>query len=193
MDKFFSLYEDAEEQKNSKLILYGHCALKGGQVGSAVGAVVGTLFLVLRSRSGMITKLSNTGLIVGPFASMGVCYSQMLGEEKIGWQDRAWRLQRNVNQVNIDRWTEGSLLAALVFAKRFSGPSVAVGLLAGAASNNGYLDGLHRQYRSFVTSCDEGSIGNPLPAKRGQGSKSYHTNHFTTTGNSAPLSREAVF
>lgn len=129
MDQLFELSESAEEQKNAETILYTHCAHKGMQVGAGVGSILGVLIHFFGRRnvnSHPIRFLSNLGAVVGPLASMGLCYGMMAGKEKIEWQDRAWRLQRNQRQITTDRCSEGALLGGLLFARRSIGVSVAL-------------------------------------------------------------------
>jgi hypothetical protein len=137
MDKYFEQSETAEGQQNAEAILYIHCAHKGMQFGAGLGTVLGVLIHLFGFRPGSrpISTLSNIGAMTGPLASMGLCYGKMRGKDKIEWQDRAWRLQRNQRQNTVDQFSEGALLGGLLMARKYVGVSIALSTIGAFAMN----------------------------------------------------------
>ena len=141
MDRFYPHSELPEDQKYSKVILYSHLAHKGLQVGSIIGGLSG-LFSYFVTKAGKasglsrsFSKFSNIGALSGPIIISGVGYLQMRGKEKIEWQDRAWRLQRNEKLSTVDAFTDVSVLGSLLLP----GTPIGMGVCASVASGIAYL------------------------------------------------------
>jgi hypothetical protein len=122
-----------EDQKYSRNILYTHVALKGMQLGAVGGMVLGGLVgLVLRKRIvGSAMMFSNKGAFLGPFLTTAMLYQKMKDSDEMGWNDRAWRLQRNEKQNTIDVFTVLLGLAGYPFRSSGLGISLGISLAVG--------------------------------------------------------------
>jgi hypothetical protein len=94
----------AKDQKNSKLILYTHAALKGFQTGPAIGIALGGWYSIL-TRKPLVPSIflfAGVGLMSGLILVPGLVAVRMNGLKELEWQHRAWRLQRSIHQINTD-------------------------------------------------------------------------------------------
>ena len=134
--------------------MFTHTATKGTQAGSFVGFLVGGIIGLARKRSilGTAATFAGYGFASGPLVSIGMTVGRMYGRDKIEWQDRAWRLQRNVNQQTVDSFSGVGMIAG-----GFLGPVLGLTFLSGCAL--GTLTGLagYVGYKSVNNTKDGGN------------------------------------
>lgn len=127
--EYFPKTEDAEEQRNSQAILYLHGVHKGTQAGSMLGFAIGGMssFFTKKPFIQQASSGAGKGLFVGALCLIPMIAGRMRGKEEIEWKDRAWRLQRNENQLLVDKFCDFGIVSGLIV-----GPAAGLSMLSGA-------------------------------------------------------------
>jgi Protein of unknown function (DUF1757) len=165
-----SQYSDPSVPEFPAKVLLSHIVYKGLQYGSLGGIAIAPLWALSRARplSVVFPRVVWTGAAVGLAGSFGLLaargFQGALSNE--GVDDRAFRLSKNVGQVEMDQASGlGGVLGAsigAIFGKRAL-RSVLTGSLCGfSAAGFGYL--LQRQMNS--TSGDEASVSQKLASAK---------------------------
>lgn len=132
-------YSETDLPKYPARTLCIHVAMKGAQLGSALGLVSVLPFAYFRQRSILsawkVTMPfgSVTGILIAGGLMYGLAYQGKLDIN--GVDDRAFRISRSLDQTKIDRYS---------FVGSLAGASVGVLLSRGslAATNAGFLSGI---------------------------------------------------
>ncbi|KAJ3330758.1 hypothetical protein HDU76_004931 [Blyttiomyces sp. JEL0837] len=106
MDKVFKLANYTEDQQNSHLVLHSHVAARSINATTTLtstGVVIGKLLAKKKWPLGAGLLRANTyaviaALAIGPIMTE----ARMSGKSEIEWQDRAWRILQNQNQLKVD-------------------------------------------------------------------------------------------
>jgi hypothetical protein len=121
----FPVAKFPKDQEYSMEMVYLHGILKGLQAGPLVGMAVGLPIALIRRNPRIFYNNLSFSTLLGPGLVSGLVYSRMKGQEFIGFQERAWRLQRHRNQ-NLSDYCS---VAGMVLGTVLVGPRI--GFLAG--------------------------------------------------------------
>ncbi|KAJ9658795.1 hypothetical protein H2201_007653 [Coniosporium apollinis] len=127
MNSLFPHAAYEEDQRFARSILTLHVLSRGFTTGATISLAITTASTLLTQprtwaafgRKALIS--SSRGAVIGLIASDLALTARMWGREKIEWQSRAWRLQENRGQSEVDKWvTAGEVvgIAAVVLAAR---------------------------------------------------------------------------
>ena len=147
----FPSFKFAEDQNYSMEMLYLHGILKGLQVGPLLGLVVGIPLAMYKKNIRILYNNISISTVLAPVATSVLIYNKMRNEPYIGYQDRAWRLQRNRNQNLVDYCSmAGACLGAVVIGRRVGFlPGFGLGSVAGmAVFASGNRIGMFEKYKT---------------------------------------------
>ncbi|KAI9663366.1 MAG: hypothetical protein M1831_002650 [Alyxoria varia] len=125
MSRYFPHSEYAEDQRLATTILQTHVMHRGFQTGATMGILTGAARAgILGYKAGELvpqgatvttkaplrptaTIVRSTGIggLIGLAAVTAMMPFYMHGREEIEWQDKSWRLQQNLGQLEVDDWS----------------------------------------------------------------------------------------
>lgn len=129
----FPVAKYAEDQEYSMEMLYLHGVMKGLQVGPLLGMAVGMPVAIIRKNPRIFYNNISFSTLLGPILVSGMTYITMKDQEFIGFQDRAYRLQRNRNQ-NLSDYCS---LAGICLGAALLGPRIGFLSASGLGSASG--------------------------------------------------------
>jgi hypothetical protein len=152
MDSIFPQAAYAEDQRNSRSILYLH-VMRASAMSFTFFSLFRFPFALARAQyqktpinmSVLVARTlqsSGRAFVLGSAAGALATWGRMRGKEEVEWQDRAWRILGNKGEMKTDLVTVGGMgagaVAGVVAARRGVVPaSVGAAVLGGAGAGAG--------------------------------------------------------